>query len=116
MNIIAMAFIAIGYALFYWGANEIKHWNKSVQDTEAATFKLLVGFPMPSDYKSIHSVPFVFTDPSATTPSTPGTSPNPGTSIDPSKPSAPQNGLSPNFPGGPGATIPTPGIPGVSNL
>lgn len=110
MNIIAMAFIAIGYALFYWGANEIKHWNKSVQDTEAATFKLLVGFPMTADYQTLHSVPFTFTDPSTAAPTTGGT----GTSGGSKAPS--QGGLSPNFPGGPGATIPTPGIPGVSTV
>lgn len=103
MNIIAMAFIAVGYAVFYWGANQIKHWNRSVTDTEAATMKLLMGFPMGSDYETIHSIPFPFQDSTGDSTTSPG---NSGTGN--------QNGgtnLNPMFPGPPTATIPTPGIP-----
>lgn len=114
MNLLAMAFIALGYTVFYWSANQIKHWNRSVTDTEAATFKLLAGFPMDSDYQTIHAIPFPYTDPNP--PSAPNSKPetNPGTSIDPRIPSAPQNKLSPTYPGGPGGTIPTPTIPGIN--
>lgn len=105
MNLIAMAFISLGYAAFYWGANQIKHWNRSVTDTEAATFKLLMGFPMPSDYQTIHSIPFPFSSDASTSSGTRGnTQTLPGNSGG--------NGaqLSPNYPGG-SATIPNPGIP-----
>lgn len=105
MNVIAMAFIALGYAVFYWGADQIKQWNRSVQDTEAATFKLLAGFPMGLDYQTIHPIPFVFNGGSGTGGNTPSS--NSG-----------GNGaqLNPNFPGNPGSTIPTPGIPAVKNI
>lgn len=104
MNLIAMAFIAVGYAAFYWGANQIKHWNRSVTDTEAATFKLLMGFPMGTDYQTIHPIPFPFSSSNGSG----GTGPSTG--------SGTKNGntapLNPNYPGGPNGTIPTPSIPG----
>lgn len=97
MNIIAMAFISVGYVLFYWGANELVHWNKSVDNTEAATLKLLFGFPIDANYQTLHSVPFPFQAPasSGTTPATNNGGAN----------------LSPTYPGGPGGTIPTPQVP-----
>jgi len=99
MNIIAMAFVSLGYAVFYWAANQIKHWNRSVYDTEAATMKILLGFPVDKNYETIHQIPFPFsTDTGGTMPSS----------------NAGGNGLNPNFPGGPGATIPTPSIPGAA--
>jgi hypothetical protein len=107
VNIIAMAFISVGYALFYWGSNQIKHWNRSVTDTEAATMKLIFGFPMDTDYQTIHPIPFPF---QAST-----SSRNKGTPADTGSGNGGAN-LSPTFPGGPNATIPTPKIPGVSNI
>ena len=102
MNIIAMAFISAGYVLFYWGADQIKHWNRTVTDTEAATLKILAGFPVEKEYETIHKIPFPYESPSG------GTTPSGNT-----KPkSNGGSGLSPNYPGGPGGTIPTPGIPG----
>jgi len=104
MNIIAMAFISVGYAVFYWGANQIKHWNRSVTNTEAATLKLLFGFPMDSDYQTIHAIPFPFQ-------TTNGATTSPPSSGGVGK----KNGgaqLSPNYPGGSNGTIPTPSIPG----
>lgn len=107
MIFVAMAFIAVGYPLAYWGANQIVHWNKSVTDTEAATLALLFGLPMPPDYKTLHEIPFPYkamdSSSGGTTPSSNsgGTGSNNGGA-----------GLSPNYPGGSG-TIPTPGIPGT---
>lgn len=111
MNIIAMAFVSIGYVVFYWGANQIKHWNRSVTDTEAATMKLLFGFPMDADYKTIHDIPFPYTA-GSTAPASSDSSTSKGP-----KPTLPGNdgaNLSPKYPGGSGSTIPTPTIPGVS--
>lgn len=111
MNIIAMAFISVGYVLFYWGANELVHWNRSVDNTEAATLKLLFGFPIESSYQTLHSVPFPFKE---TTTSSATTTPS-GSNLDPMKPGSGAQ-LSPTFPGGPGGTIPTPKIPGTVTL
>src|SRR6185369_10900191 len=98
MNIIAMAFVAIGYAVFYWAANQIKHWNRSVTDTEAATMKLLFGFPMDSDYQTIHPIPFPFQSPNGSTAADTTSPPSIGNT-------GKKNGgaqLSPNYPGGSG--------------
>lgn len=111
MNLIAVAFIALGYSAFYWAANQIKHWNRSVTDTEAATFKLLMGFPMGTDYQTIHAIPFPF---QPTTTGAPAASN--GTSGSTGGTGGTGNGgLSPNYPGGSG-TIPTPGIPGTPTI
>lgn len=108
-----MAFIAAGYAAFYWGANQIKHWNRSVTDTEAATMKLLFGFPMGADYQTIHPIPFPYK--AATTSSS--TTPSGNSNFNPLTPGGSGGAnLNPNFPGGPGATIPTPKIPGTVTL
>lgn len=109
MNLIAMAFIALGYSAFYWSSNQIKHWNRSVTDTDAATFKLLMGFPMGSDYQTIHAIPFPFKSATTGAPvaSTPGNTGGTG--------STGSGGLSPNYPGG-SNSIPTPGIPGTPTI
>lgn len=116
MNIIAMAFISLGYALFYWGANELVHWNKSVVDTEAATMKLLFGFPMDASYQTLHPVPFPY-QPADTASANNGGANSSPTPVPPGAGIDPKNGgLNPNFPGGPNSTIPTPHIPGTVTL
>jgi hypothetical protein len=109
--ILAFAFIALGYPVLYWGAVNIKHWNRSVQTTDAAPMSLLFGVGSAqalraADKLPIHPVPFPYTPPKPKT--TDGAQPasSGGTSNG--------NGaqLSPNYPGGSGSTIPTPPIPG----
>lgn len=116
MNIIAYAFIALGYTLAYWGANNIKHWDRSVQNTEAAPMTLLFGFPAKQDTVPIHPIPFPFTSKKAASTGT-GDPLNPGYPV-PYKPkptTPPANGgLSPTYPGAPGSTIPTPPVRGTS--
>lgn len=116
MNIIAYAFIALGYTIMYWGANNIKHWDRSVQTTEAAPLSLLFGFPANKDTVPIHPIPFPYTSPnaSAAPPASGGTTPpkaGPGSQFPRNQ--LPSN-LSPNYPGAPGSTIPTPPVGGGS--
>lgn len=109
--IVAFAFIALGYPILYWGANQLKHWDRSIQQTDAAPLSLLFGVATPQSLKAAdklpsHPVPFPYTPPKKATgdaqPSSNGSSS--GT------PGGAQ--LSPNFPGGSGSTIPTPPVPG----
>lgn len=103
MILIALAFISVGYPVIYWGANNLKHWNRSVQDTNAASMKMLFGLSAGKDEQSIHAVPFPYK-----APTTGGTTPSSNT-----PPSTGNNGgLSPNYPGGSG-TIPTPPVGGT---
>lgn len=110
--ILALAFIAAGYPLAYWGANNIKHWDRSVLTTDAAPLSLLYAVASPQQLRDAdklpgHDVPFPYrvkttsggTQPSSNSGSG-GTSQSPGGS------------LSPNYPGGPNGTIPTPPVGG----
>lgn len=111
--LLPIAFIALGYPLLYWGANQIKHWNRSIDTTEAAPLSLLYGVGSvealrKADKLPIHSVPFPYkppppkTDGGSQPASTGGTGSGNGNGAQ----------LSPNFPGGPGSTIPTPPVGG----
>lgn len=116
MFIIAMAFISLGYTLGYWGGANIKHWNRSVTDTEAVPLKMLFGFDM-GKTSSLHPIPFPYNAPAASTPdgSNASKSPKP---LTPGASGYPPGGLSPNYPGAPGSTIPNPTIPtgGTKNV
>lgn len=121
---IGAAFIAAGYALVYWGADNIRNWmqidnNSSLSlGTQAVPLSVLVGVKGydapgpgvdpdtgkagPLANNGPHPVPFPYKAPEnlRVTPSS-NTTPGGGNGAQ----------LSPNFPGGTG-TIPTPGIPG----
>lgn len=107
---LAFAFIALGYPIMYWGANQLKHWDRSIQQTDAAPLALLFGVSTPeqlskADMLPSHSVPFPYTAKQSSSGSAPS-GPSSGT------PGGAQ--LSPNFPGGTGSTIPTPPVGGTS--
>jgi hypothetical protein len=109
MILIALAFISLGYPLVYWGAGNLKHWNRSIKDTEAAPLSLLLGVAdsqklRKADKLPIHPIPFPY---KATTP-TSGPKPSGDTG---SNPGGNSGGLSPNYPGGSTGTIPSPSIP-----
>jgi hypothetical protein len=115
--ILPLAFIALGYPLAYWGANQLKHWNRSIQTTEAAPMALLFAVQSAqalraTDKIPIHPVPFPYTPPT-TGGAQPSSNPSGGT---PGGSSGNNGGLSPNYPGGPGSTIPTPSIPGSQSI
>lgn len=61
MNIIAVALLALGYTLFYWGANNIFQWDKSVSTTQAATMSVLFGLAGSASDRPLHPIPFPYT-------------------------------------------------------
>jgi len=114
--ILPLVFIALGYPLAYWGANQLKHWNRSIKDTEAAPLSLLYGVSTAdalrkTDKLPIHPVPFPYTAKSTGGPQ-PSSSGSGGSSGSNNNGNGAQ--LSPNYPGGPGGTIPTPPVGGMS--
>jgi hypothetical protein len=115
MFIIAIAIISGGYSLVYWGANNIKAWNKSLQTTDAAPLSILIGVGNAEDLAKadkfpIHPIPFPYDSNRYG-----GTSGTPSTSSSPSAPAptGPSGGASinPNFPGNGSQPMPNPGIP-----
>lgn len=117
MILVALAFIAFGYPLGYWGANQIKHWDRSVQTTKAAPLSLLFGVASAqslrqADKLPIHPVPFPYK-----TPNSGGVQPSstPGTPNGKSNGSGGGAQLSPKYPGG-SPTIPSPSIPGGQSI
>lgn len=113
MRLTPLIFISVGYPLMYWGANNIKHWNRSIKTTEAAPMALLFGVSTPEQLNKagslpIHPVPFPYesTSTGGTQPSSNSSGGTGGNS------NGNSGGLSPNYPGGPNGTIPNPPIPG----
>jgi hypothetical protein len=104
MKIIAMAFVAVGYVLMYWGACNVKHWPGIESSTTAATMATLFGTQTGKNVVVVHDVPWPVKAASSATPAT-------GNS---SAPVQGSNGaaLNPNFPGNPGQQMQNVPLPG----